>query len=490
MAQEIELKLSLDDQDKDLLIKHPLFADATEFERWFLHNRYFDTPDQQLTQAGISLRIRSQGDQLIQTLKGRGSHLSGLHQRLEIEWPLEKAELDFSVIPAGLIPESVNLDDIVPLFQTDFDRTQWQIKTPDADLWVMVDQGVVRCGEQETPISEVELELHQGNPTALFDVALTLTKDFPLVPNDVSKAERGYRLLNQTPSAWAKPPVIDAHATLESAFEQVMAFELESLHRLWEAFHFSQNWNYLHQFRNTLGNIRTNFLLFSKMLHPDGVAVANEAVDWLDHNISPMLNWWPACFVLSQQASEQPRSASDQLHHLKALQALEQLAQLQRRPEFGHNLLVLGRWLYTRDWAKHHTEKTSTRANAEIGTALLGPVKQQWLALQLEECGGNVSSWLERQSVIRGLNHICTTLEHAMGADMSLMREELQALENSLVELSAMDVVSKLGDWIENLSQEEQQSINSWARSQTVIMRNMNELSQRMLFGMSTALPA
>lgn len=490
MAQEIELKLSLEDQDRNRLVKHLIFESSPAPQQWFLRNQYFDTADQQLTKSGISLRIRSQGDQLIQTFKGRGSHLSGLHQRLELEWPLDTPVLDFSVIPAGLMPESITLKDIKPLFQTDFDRTQYRIKTEGTDLWIMIDQGVVRCGEKVSTISEVELELHDGNPTVLFDVALQLTKDFPLVPNDVSKAERGFRLLNQTTGARITPPVIDVHATLENAFEQVMAYELESLHRFWEAFHYSQNWTHLHQFRNTLGNIRTNFLLFSKMLSAEGVVVAKDAVDWLDNNISPLLSWWPACFVLSQQASEQPRSASDQLHQLKALQALEQLAQLQRQPEFGHNLLLLGRWLYKRDWTHYHTDKTRTRANAEIGTALLEPVKQQWLALQLDECGGNVSSWLERQSVIQGLNHLCTTLEHAMGADMTLMREELQTLENSLVELSAMDVVSKLGDWIENLSQEEQQSINSWARSQTVIMRNMNDLTRRVLFGMSAAQPA
>jgi len=202
------------------------------------------------------------------------------------------------------------------------------------------------------------------------------------------------------------------------------------------------------------------------------------------------LHWWPACYALSQQASEPPRSASDQLHQLKALQALDRLSELQREPEFGHHLLSLARWLFAKEWTHHHTDDTRHQAQTQISQALLEPVKQQWLALQLDECGGNVSSWLERQQIIQGLSHICATLEHVVGADMTRMRDELQSLESGMVELSAMEVVSKLGDWLQNLSTEEQQSINSWTRSQTVVMRNMNELSQRMLMGMTATMSA
>lgn len=490
MAQEIELKLSLDDQDRDRIIRHALFAELPPPNKQFLHNQYFDTPDQQLTQNGFALRIRNQGDQLIQTLKGPGSHMSGLHQRLELEWPLTQAELDFSLIPKGLLPDSIDLSAIVPLFQTNFDRTQWELKTADADIFVMLDEGCVSCDGKETPISEVELELHQGDPVALFNVALQLTEKFALVPNDVSKAERGFRLLNNSAVPRSRPPLIEAQANLETAFEQVMAFELETLHRLWEAFHYTQNWTHLHQFRNTLGNMRTNFLLFGKMLAPAAIVEASAAIDWLDQRMAPMLHWWPACYALSQQAEQPPRTASDQLHQIKALQALDHLAELQREPEFGRNLLTLGRWLYNKDWTSHHTDETKAHAHTQISDALLEPVKQQWFALQLDECGGNASSWLERQSIIQGLSHICATLEHAVGADMTRMREELEALESGMVELSAMDVVSKLGDWLQNLSTEEQQSINSWTRGQTVVMRNMNELSQRMLMGMTATLKA
>jgi len=406
MAQEIELKLSLDDQDRDRIVHHPLLATGTAPQKFFLRNQYFDTPDQQLTRHGFAIRIRQQGDQLIQTLKGRGTQLSGLHQRLELEWPLATPELDCSLIPAGLLPANIDLATLVPLFETNFDRTQWEITTADASLWIMLDEGRVSCGEKETPISEVEIELHQGDPIALFDVALQLTHRFALVPNDVSKAERGFRLLNNSSVPKSRPPVITAEASLETAFEQVMAFELETLHRLWEAFHYTQNWTHLHQFRNTLGNMRTNFLLFSKMLAPEAIVEASKAIDWLDNRMAPMLHWWPACYALSQQASEPPRSASDQLHQLKALQALDRLSELQREPEFCHHLLSLARWLFAKEWTHHHTDDTRHQAQTQISQALLEPVKQQWLALQLDECGGNVSSWLERQQIIQGLSHI------------------------------------------------------------------------------------
>jgi len=488
MVQEVELKLILAPRDRDFLQTHPILnQESAKATRLNLSNQYFDTPDQQLTKAGIALRIRSFGDHWVQTVKGKGRNVAGLHQRLELEWPLDKPELDLGLIPEDLWPKGVQLEDIAPLFTTDFSRDLRVINTNNGtEIEVVIDEGHAIAGDRHDPICEVELELKSGDAYQLFDVALDLAKDCPLVPSDVSKAERGYRLVNNNYNVLADLPEIDANQSIETGFEQVMAYELESLQRQWEAFHYSENWTHLHSFRNTLGNIRTNFLLFRDMLTLEGTAGAIESLDWIEQQLTPILNWWPACYVLSKHASEEPRSASEQLQQAKAMQALEQLAELERQPKFGYNILLLSRWLHKREWTNHHTDQTLHKAQSKMGQAMLEPLRQQWMALHLSDCGGNASSWLEKQPMIQGLTHICQTLESIFGTEMKTMRLELELLEDNLVELSAMDVVDKMGDWIQDLTQNEKQSINSWARSQTVIMREMNLHAQKFLQTIST----
>jgi inorganic triphosphatase YgiF len=65
---------------------------------------------------------------------------------------------------------------------------------------ICLDQGVVTtdtghgpaCGEK---IHEVEIELLDGDADALFEIAQRLGSGIRLTPCDISKAERGYRLL-------------------------------------------------------------------------------------------------------------------------------------------------------------------------------------------------------------------------------------------------------------------------------------------------------
>jgi len=51
---------------------------------------------------------------------------------------------------------------------------------------------------RRTPISEVELELKHGDEAALHTLAGELSAQIPcLAPDDLSKAQRGYRLREQ-----------------------------------------------------------------------------------------------------------------------------------------------------------------------------------------------------------------------------------------------------------------------------------------------------
>jgi inorganic triphosphatase YgiF len=90
---------------------------------------------------------------------------------------------------------------LAPVFTTTFERTTLPLVLPDGTrAELAVDRGEVRGGARDTPsapsepISEVEIELRDGRPAALFALALAIADDIPVLVQSRSKAERGYAL--------------------------------------------------------------------------------------------------------------------------------------------------------------------------------------------------------------------------------------------------------------------------------------------------------
>ena len=90
-------------------------------------------------------------------------------------------------------------DELIPLFSTNFSRTIWHVRIEGADVEAAIDQGEVVAdvnGEtRRAPICEIELELKHGDAGALNALSAELAQAVHgLRPDDVSKAQRGYRL--------------------------------------------------------------------------------------------------------------------------------------------------------------------------------------------------------------------------------------------------------------------------------------------------------
>ncbi|OQX35813.1 MAG: hypothetical protein B0D91_10120 [Oceanospirillales bacterium LUC14_002_19_P2] len=203
MSKETELKLLIAPEAHSQLLSDSLLngtpcADQRTFQ---LQNTYFDTSDQRLHQARVALRIREKQGRFIQTLKTRGQSRNGLSQRGEWEWPLETGQLDTAVLN-GVWPDSLSDVDqsaLKPVFTTDFQRTAFTLNWAGehrACVELALDLGEIRAGRQREVISEVEIELISGAKDALHEIAEQLRLSVSLTPCDVSKAERGYKLLN------------------------------------------------------------------------------------------------------------------------------------------------------------------------------------------------------------------------------------------------------------------------------------------------------
>ncbi|CAB3797347.1 CYTH domain-containing protein [Pararobbsia alpina] len=221
MSVESELKLALP-REHATLARQVLDQLAGGAGRSIhLANVYYDTPALDLQRSRSALRLRLAGTHWLQTFKSGGGASAGLHRRHEWEMPVDRDALDadalLEAVEKDLGPaqsadseERVSLQQALqslrsalpqlsPLFRTDFTRTLWNLVDGDNQIEAALDEGEVSVGEgalrDTLPILEIELELKQGDEAALHRVATILRERIPgLAHDDISKAERGYRL--------------------------------------------------------------------------------------------------------------------------------------------------------------------------------------------------------------------------------------------------------------------------------------------------------
>jgi hypothetical protein len=141
------------------------------------------------------------GRQTLLTVKTAGSVIGGLARRGEWEAPTTPGAFDF----VALVDDTTLADELqalagklVPVFTTDFTRRRWLVTHRKAQIEVALDRGHIhattRDGPRSLPLLEVELELKQGPPDALFSLARQLGHHAHLRPVAASKSERGYVL--------------------------------------------------------------------------------------------------------------------------------------------------------------------------------------------------------------------------------------------------------------------------------------------------------
>ncbi|WP_341678437.1 inorganic triphosphatase [Niveibacterium sp. SC-1] len=271
MSKEIELKLALPPTAVAALRAHPLLAGAESFgPPQQLENTYFDNAALDLRRERIALRLRKAGALWLQTIKCAASSLGGLSSRPEWEQPWNGESFDFSAIEAEAVRTRLEAmrDELQPTFTTDFARETWRL-APRAGVTVlaMLDQGEVRAAGRTAPISELELELESGEASDLLALARALAADLPLLPEDTSKAQRGYALFHD-----AKPGARHAgESRIKSGQDALSAFRTIAFDGLahWQANAqgvLRGEAESVHQSRVALRRLRTAVALFADPL--------------------------------------------------------------------------------------------------------------------------------------------------------------------------------------------------------------------------------
>jgi inorganic triphosphatase YgiF len=280
LKQEVELKLELP-QDAVEAFGRSAFLPA-ECDEANLQAAYFDTPDKQLKALGYTLRIRRSGDKRVQTVKAGYEGGGGLFARAEWEMPVTQDEpvIDTRTPIAGLLGDDA--DSIAPAFHVDVERRTWLITEDKAEIELVLDRGVVRAGERQAPICEIELESKAGEPYALFSLARRIEQVVPVRLGVAAKSERGYRLLESASAFFkAEPVMLKPGSRAEDAF-QTVARACVRHYRLNEGLlldHYDPL--ALHQARVAVRRLRSALTLFKPMLEEADVTRFQDELRWL-----------------------------------------------------------------------------------------------------------------------------------------------------------------------------------------------------------------
>lgn len=218
---EIELKFEVSDDALTALREHPALRTPSHTSR--LRSTYFDTPQRDLRNACLGLRVRESEDGVVQTLKWEKYPSSLVRHEWEAAVPSDRPDrAALADTPAANVLDRHGLL-LEPVFRTTVDRIRRVWRRADDLIEVSLDCGEITCGIHREPIQVLELELKAGDPKALFELAAALTNSVKLALMFQSKAERGYHLADDP--GWqpehAQPMSIAADTPAGDAFRDV-----------------------------------------------------------------------------------------------------------------------------------------------------------------------------------------------------------------------------------------------------------------------------
>lgn len=353
MPKETEIKLYVSRETLDALAQHPIWAEfhPSPWQQKTLFNQYFDTLGCELSQAGVALRVRRDGESYIQTLKTNGCNRVGLSERNEWSWPLSGQTLDLSRLDASCWPDAlaqIDKQGLQPVFTTDFIRRQtlltWQENGQTMQVELALDDGNVIAEDAEESITELELELLQGTPSALIGLARRLAEHFPLSPSDISKAERGYRLIQ--PDRFAAPPTkpeLSADMPVDEAISILFSHLLgNALHGL-EHYRFT---GHRHALANWLEALDALQILISGV----GPVIPRASARPLRAALTEITGDWRQPILEAGQAT----SARDSLAHSFRLE--------QQNTRWGRFALAASAWAIDREWTHERTTRAERQA--------------------------------------------------------------------------------------------------------------------------------
>jgi inorganic triphosphatase YgiF len=302
-STEIELKLELPDASMAHVRRSAALRRLAcgEALRRKLRSIYFDTDDLKLREAGISLRVRRVGKAFVQTVKAGTGVQSGLSMPIEVEDAVlgNAPELD-AISDEALsrqLSELIGDQVLKPVVETVIWRSTRDLDVGgEGSIEIAFDRGIVCAAGQEHEFSEVELECKSGRAGALLGAAEQLFSDQSFNVSSLSKAQRGFALIDANGVAngagsgaqkFAKPE-LTAQCTAIDALRVVGGAACQQILANWEELAGSDDPEVPHQLRIGLRRLRTALRVFRPLTDTSDMKRMAWAARDLGRVVSPL----------------------------------------------------------------------------------------------------------------------------------------------------------------------------------------------------------
>ena len=298
--REIELKLNIAPRDIWRLLRLPILRVATmkKMPGKRLISTYYDTADQRLREHSIAVRLRQVNGVWLQAVKSEGRVVAGLHDRHEWECATRANTFDFRDMPdekfKSTLEKILNDEPLQAAFTTDFTRVSRIVQLGnDTQCELSIDSGRIVANGNEQAISEIELELIDGNSRMLFEFARELMTQIPLSVGHESKAQRGFALQRGDTAApeKARPPALEKHMDTRQGFVAIAAACVQHLTANEAGCLLGDDPEFLHQMRVAIRRLRTAVQLFSDHLDEPAVLAIGTELRWLGAELGATRDW-------------------------------------------------------------------------------------------------------------------------------------------------------------------------------------------------------
>ena len=289
MPREVELKLEIDPRAAGRLLAEPWLCDARCAAQPQL-SIYYDTAEGELRRRGFTLRLRLAGGRHIQTVKTLDGG-AGLFERGEWEYEVAGLLIDPECLARTPLAhfETATLE---PIFRSEVTRRSCVVESEGSELQLDYDEGEISAAGRTQHISELELELLDGNAPALLKLAKRIAKREPSKLGVMSKSERGFALAEGSLGKVIKagPVGVRPGMTIAQAFATIVAACVRHF-RLNEQLVISKRRpEALHQARVALRRLRAAFSLFRTAIADPEFVFLKDELRWLMRKLGDARN--------------------------------------------------------------------------------------------------------------------------------------------------------------------------------------------------------
>ena|GEM_PF-103148 len=381
MANELEVKLIAEQRQVKSLLDFS-FQDVVAVDPWVssdLKNTYFDTENFKLRELKIGLRIRVDGDKLIQTVKASGRAIGGLHERNESETQLQQFAIDVDKVEDPylkiLLEEAIEEDgELDKVFTTNFTRHKTSLHFEDGtEIEIALDVGHIFYEDDSSPISEVELELVKGNPAYLFTLSRQLISQQGFAISNASKARRGYSLCSSLEPTHRRMSTLE----MSQGTEAEMAFEVICYSGL-------KHWQYYEQFLDSslapeailqmyraLLYVQHVYQIFGSLIPRHATSDLRANWEYIAEFMSKIVDVARERNHLQQMLDESLVTEKDieqalAVNHGAMSQALIDFKQLKSSERYNLVMLGISEWLFFKQWRQFITDSDLEKLKSPI----------------------------------------------------------------------------------------------------------------------------